>query len=157
MAISSTKTLLSLDRYCTIMGINPVHFNGGGSVSLASGKTLFPIENASNLVWPQFNWQNHDQVSRDELAVAILNAESEIKSYIGFSVAPDWEENVRYDMNNSFRPGYGSYSRNITLATRKYISGGRKLAPAKVLACFAGSERQKPCNARSCLRPFESM
>lgn len=128
MAISSTKTLLSLDRYCTIMGINPVHFNGGGSVSLISGKTLFPIENASNLVWPQFNWQNHDQVSRDELAVAISNAENEIKSYVGFSVSPDWEENVRYDMNHSFRPGYASYSSAVNLTTRKFISGGRKLS-----------------------------
>ena len=42
MPVVKTRTLLSIDRYAEIMGVNPVFFNQGAQVNLPNGATLFP-------------------------------------------------------------------------------------------------------------------
>lgn len=86
MARASTYTHLSLDRFARTLGLAPPHFGG------AQGGTVFPVFGQCRDVWPQHNWQTiEDLVSREELARAIHDAERDIRSVLGYSVAPEWE------------------------------------------------------------------
>jgi len=80
-------TLLSIHRYARIMGINPVHFSGG------YGDTIWPIMNNScQDIWVRNSWQYGDMVSREDIARAILDAESDIAHVLGYWPAPKWIE-----------------------------------------------------------------
>lgn len=94
MARAETRTLLSVDRWAKILGINPVHFNG------ASGTTYWPDKGACDDIWYQFPWQHEeDFASREDLAMAIYDAEQDIKSVLGFSPAPVWEDEELHSMD----------------------------------------------------------
>ncbi len=87
MSRATVPTLLSIDRYAALIGLNPVHFSG------ASGTTFWPEWGSCDDVWYQFPWQHRlDYASREDLALAIEDAEREIKDAIGVSAAPVWEE-----------------------------------------------------------------
>lgn len=86
MAIASTPTLLSLDRWAKIVGLTPVHFNG------ATAGHLWPQRQHCSDIWAQYAWQTPAQlVSREEIAYEIAKAEADIKAMLGYSPAPDWE------------------------------------------------------------------
>lgn len=86
MAFASTPTLLSLDRFAKILGINPVHFSG------ASGSEVWPVKAYCGAIWPQYTWQVSDNiVSREEVAESIRDAEADIKRVLGYSPALTWE------------------------------------------------------------------
>jgi hypothetical protein len=87
MARASIYTLLSLDSYAKIMGINPVAFNQAQTPSL--NPQVFPTEGCGT-VWYQTDFQNFDQVSREQLAQEIAQAEQEIANVIGYWPAPVW-------------------------------------------------------------------
>lgn len=132
MARASTRTLMPLDTYARLMGINPVHFNGGGPIQLATS-VLFPMENASNNIWPQYAYQNHDQVCREELGSEIARAEDEIRKWLKYSPAPDWFEDQVYDLTLHYLPEAGQnyidsagYDVGIPLRYGKFIETGRK-------------------------------
>jgi hypothetical protein len=84
MARASTQTILPLDEYARIMGISPPHFNQ------ALGSDVFPLKGSCSDVWWQYAWQNKDQVSREDLAIAIRGAEDEIADFVGYYPAPVW-------------------------------------------------------------------
>jgi hypothetical protein len=135
MARASVPTLLSLDRYAKIMGINPMAFNGGNQISLANNNILFPIDNAQNQIWPQYSWQNADQVSREELAQQIWVAEEDIARFLGFYSAPKWvEEEVHaLEYNNRREQGVAGadlryFKPGVHLRYKKLIRPGRRLA-----------------------------
>lgn len=81
-------TLLSLDRYAKIMGINPAHFWTAYAPDL--DPQVFPLNNRCSNIWPHYSWQASDQVSHYDLALAIKEAEDEIAKYINFWPAPKW-------------------------------------------------------------------
>ena len=86
-------TLLSLQRYAQIIGLNPVHFSG------AYGNTVWPEQGSCSTNWTRYPWQSIDnRVSWAELAEEINNAEQDITKVLGYSPAPVWnvEEVVRY-------------------------------------------------------------
>ena len=86
MSRASTPTLLSLDRFARILGMNPVHFSG------AAGPMYWPEIGNCDDIWPQYSWQHdYEFVSREELATVIAEAEYDIKEELGFSPAPTWE------------------------------------------------------------------
>ena len=108
MARASTDTLLSLDRYAAIMGIPPPSFNQGASA------TIFPAGSGCSQVWYQYSWQNHDAVSREDLALEIANAEQDIAQVLGYWPAPKWiaQEAHRYPRHH--RPDvYGISGKNV--------------------------------------------
>ena len=47
MSRAETCTLLSLDRFAKMFGINPVHFSGAG------GSDIFPLKDGCSDVWFQ--------------------------------------------------------------------------------------------------------
>lgn len=133
MARASIRTILSLDKYAKIMGINPVFFNGGSQIQLADGRVLFNMDNAQNDIWPQYSWQNVDQVSREDLAAIIDVCEKQIIDYLGFSPAPIWREIERHEFPTHYRPEYSGYpnrygvdGNNIMIKPNlsHFISGG---------------------------------
>lgn len=93
MARSSYRTLLSLDGYARLLGLDPVHFGG------AVGGTFWPDHGACEDIWRQHPWQTpEDFISREELALAIYNAEKDMEAVLGYSIAPKFvnEEVVSY-------------------------------------------------------------
>lgn len=112
MARALTPTLLSLDRWCSIIGNNPVHFNGG------RGSIYYPDIGDCQDIWPQFSWQGPTVIAREDLALAIRDAEEDIRHILGFPLAPTFipAENVPY-------PHF--YDRTISAPTRN-IRGKRK-------------------------------
>ena len=91
MARASYPTLLALDRFATLLGISPPHFNG--AVSAVADDNPFPVYGCGD-VWMQHQWQSHERVSREEIAEAIMNAEEDIANVLGFWPAPMFIEEV---------------------------------------------------------------
>lgn len=77
------RTHLSLFRYAQIMGIAPLHFAG------AVTDTVFPAQGCDS-IWPRYSWQDADQVSLEDLAQVIHDAEHDIAAVLGYPVAPQW-------------------------------------------------------------------
>lgn len=83
MAIASTRTGLSLDRWAEIIGVHPAHFNQVQLDSDASsGLCGFPIL--------QYAWQSADRTSREGIADAIAEAEASIELWLGFPLVGRW-------------------------------------------------------------------
>ncbi|NPU89984.1 MAG: hypothetical protein HPY87_08930 [Fervidobacterium sp.] len=133
MARASVYTALSLDRYAAILGINPVHFSMGNQIQLSSGKVLFDIQNSQNNIWPQYSWQNADQISRESLANELSIAEQEVERFLGYNVCPKWtvgeiaEYSYIFDKMQSYSPENITYlDRGINTKRAKIISGGQR-------------------------------
>jgi len=77
------RTLLPLDRWAEIIGIDPRHFRQ----VTTSVKKLTTCSN----VWMQYSWQQVDQVARYDVADAIQKAEMAIAQYLGYKLLPTWE------------------------------------------------------------------
>lgn len=86
MARASIYTLLNQDRFAAIVGLTPPHFNQ------AAGATYFPDVNACSDVWYQYAWQQQSNVSREDLAITLKEAEDDIANVLGFYPAPVWIE-----------------------------------------------------------------
>jgi len=86
MARSDFETLLPLDSYARIIGVDPRHFN---QVYCES----FPDRRGEDLVWFQDHWPQPGRASRDDVAIAIAEAEELIAEVLGFYVAPKYTVN----------------------------------------------------------------
>lgn len=132
MARASTPTILSLDGFAKIMAIPPVHFNG------AIADTVWVPRGGCSQVWPQYAWQSENElVGREELAIAINEAEQDIKRVLGYAVAPEWivqevHEYPRYHRREM--TAYGGDVRGLhkTIETNwsKVISPGQRAVSA---------------------------
>jgi len=107
MATASIYTGLSLNRYASILGINPMHFAG------ASADEYFPLRTRCSDIWQQHSWQFADSVSREDLALAIDEAEQDIARELGFWPYPKWfaqevHQTPRFHRREYFRQrGFG--------------------------------------------------
>lgn len=104
MSRASTPTLLSLDRWARLIGLNPVHFSGG------IGSAIWPASGACEDIWPQYSWQtNHELVGREEVAMEISLAEQDVKNAMRQSVAATWEtdESHTWGRGQSAQTEYG--------------------------------------------------
>lgn len=81
MARSPIKTKLSLDRWATLLGINPLHFNGG----------YVNTPTVCSQPWLQYPYQSADRVGREDVAQAIAEAEANMERFLGYRLLPDWE------------------------------------------------------------------
>lgn len=132
MARASTPTLLSLDGFAKIMGIAPAHFNG------AIADTVWLQRGNCGDVWPQYAWQSQDElVGREELAMAIGEAENDIKRVLGYAVAPEWIVQEVHDYPRYHRRDLTAYGKDIrglnkTIETNwgKIISPGQRAVSA---------------------------
>lgn len=137
------RTHLSLFRYAKILGIPPLHF--AGALTPALSPQVFPAEGCDS-IWPRYSWQDRDQVSHDDLARAIYDAESDIASQLGYPVAPEFvaEEVIAYPKHHRSEM-YGARIdarwRYIGVQTRygKVTGPGRRKVTLVGTATTAGS------------------
>jgi hypothetical protein len=126
MAVASTSTLLPLDRFAAVLGIHPLHFNQvDANIGSASSRVCIePIY--------QYSWQHSDAISREELALSIMEAEDDISQVLGYKPAVTWEADERVELVH--RPdtwlshGWDIRGDRMSVKT-KYgyvVSGGRK-------------------------------
>jgi hypothetical protein len=86
MARASAQTLLILDRYARLMGLDPLAFNGG-----YSAVRVPPCGD----IWQQYDWQDNAKVSREQLAMKLAEAEQDIADMLGYWPAPVWIQDER--------------------------------------------------------------
>lgn len=85
MAIASVPTKLPLATFARILGIHPLHFEG---------VAYTPTDRTANIcqsAMPQYSWQANDRISREEIGLAIANAEEMIEQQLRFRLLPSWE------------------------------------------------------------------
>lgn len=135
MARASTPTLLSLDRWAQLLGVNPAHFNE------AVGVNIMPQTSACKDVYWQHAWQAAGQVSREEIAQEISIAETEIAQALGYWPAPVWQEGVMVRYDHPHRREFHGVALNIKLKYKdvqlpfgKFINGGRRAVQSVGLA-----------------------
>lgn len=94
MARANVRTWLSLDEWATIIGINPLYWNGLSS-------QFFQNTTCGELFF-QWSWQHADRVGREDVALAIQQAEQNMALEAGYNLMPDWtiDERLPYP-----RPG----------------------------------------------------
>lgn len=84
MARANTHTIMPLDRWAELVGINPVHFNG------AAGRKVWPVSNSCQFVWPQHAWQTVEEfINRELVAQTLSMAENQIATLMGYFHAPN--------------------------------------------------------------------
>jgi len=84
MSRASSPTLLSLERFAKLMGLNPLHFTSAENSLMRSDSTCHDV-------WYQHAWQDPTgKVSREGMAELIAEAEADIAAVLGFWPAPVW-------------------------------------------------------------------
>lgn len=123
MGRASTRTLLPLDTWAKILGINPWDFN-----QLTNPETQ---AHQCRDTFYQHMWQE-DYVSREEVGLAIAEAEAALAEYCGFWPAPQYivDERLRYPRQYDSRVwGNGrtvrGYVKPVQTKWAKVISGGQ--------------------------------
>jgi hypothetical protein len=76
---------LSLRRFADILGIHPLHLLGINFVP--AGGRIRTCDNPY-FQWP---WQDSDRVSREEMAQALQEAETQIEQQLHYRLLPSWE------------------------------------------------------------------
>lgn len=120
MAIASTRTLLPLDTFAKILGINPLHFNGANLPSS-------DVPNACASPFVQYAYQDHDRVGREDIAQAIADAESQISDLLNFSPIVDYLSSYQ-DYGHNYAP---TYNTPVLRLPRGYVieAGARAKTP----------------------------
>jgi len=93
---------LSLDRFASVIGLNPAHFSQGTS------DIVFPLENTCADLQFQHDWQHTGAVSRESIAREVAKAESDLANYLGWPVAPMWIAQDMKMVDRFHRPEYWS-------------------------------------------------
>src|SRR5258706_11935350 len=83
MARADIRSWLSLDEFAQIMRISFLNFNQLHSNALQHNTVCGEI-------FFQDAWQNSDRVGRNDIAMAIYQAEQDISREAGFDLMPDW-------------------------------------------------------------------
>lgn len=118
------RTLLPIDRWAQIIGINPLHFRQILTSAMPQTTCGTP--------WKSYPWQEAQQLGRFDVAMAIAEAERVIGNYLGYSLLPAWTADERLPtvrpgipelLNAGWRDLRGFRSQ-VQLAKGMYISGG---------------------------------
>lgn len=93
-------TLLSLARYAKILGITPPHFFMAHAPNSVPSP-VWPVSTCGG-VWPRHSWQNYDQISLEDLAMAIQDAERELAKATNYWPAPMWISEEQHPFPRDF-------------------------------------------------------
>lgn len=125
MARAATPTWLSLDEWARFHGFDPLHFNGLKS----GGHTLGNCD----VTWTQHRWQR-GQVSREDIAEAITEAEDDLRKILGYNLLPDWDED-RIPVTRHWQPGViattpiraDGYQQSVLFPRGEWLMGGERV------------------------------
>lgn len=145
MARADVVTLLPLDTYAQIIGLNPLHFNGARLPEITAEPFTVAQDWSERPLWQQYGYQNTANISRDYLARAIQTAEKDIAEFLGYWPAPAWvsQEVHMYPLPHR-REYFGSGLNNrgqlkgIKTKYAKIISVGQRSATLIATATVAG-------------------
>ena len=104
MSRVDTRTKLPLARWFELMGIHPLH-----------GEQVFIPDMPPTVCaqpWLQHAWQDADRIGRDDLAIAIREAEDDIERELKTYLMPSWEIDEWRPTIRPFRPELHSVSIN---------------------------------------------
>lgn len=96
MARTNSPTKLPIDRWAEILGMDPRHFNQ----ITTPAKTVTTCD----VVWKQYAWQENNQISREDVALGVLQAERMIEDYVGYHLVPSWEVDERVTVTKAAIP-----------------------------------------------------
>lgn len=124
------RTLLSPEWYRRLSGIQPAAF------WQAAGTSFFPEVNSCGDIFYQFYWQNENNVSREEIARAIKEAEDEITRVLHYSPAPVWVEDEIQNYPQHYRRDvieYGmtnnrGFDKSVQLSQARFLEAGIRTA-----------------------------
>jgi hypothetical protein len=151
MARADVYTILPLDSYARIFGLNPLHFNGARLPDVTPEPFTLSTPGVAGQsvnqrpIWQQYEWQDTGNVSRDELARSIQQAEFDIAEFLGYWPAPRWisAELSRYP--RPYRPDWYSIGwdvrgqlEGIKTKWAKVIQPGRRATTLIGTATVAG-------------------
>ena len=117
-------TLLPLDRWAQIIGLDPRHFR--------QVTTTYKPNNTCAQVWKEHAWQESDAVSRDDVTLAIHQAEESFSELLGFKVLPDWTSGERHllprpadrSLYNKINMDLQGFNLNLPLRFGHFVEGG---------------------------------
>lgn len=117
---ASTPTKLSLYDWTTIMGMSPLHVAGIDLGSIRGVHCTKPL--------PQYDWQEGDRVSREQIGRVIAMAEENMENYLGFHVLPSYDVNESMLAPRAYPAEVGEYlvSKRYRAKWGYFIEGGRR-------------------------------
>lgn len=83
MSYAKTLTTIPIQRVADVLQIDPWHFN-----SVYTDQ--HPVTNACDDVWYQHNWQSAGKISREDMAMALRQAEDLVTERLGWFFLPKW-------------------------------------------------------------------
>lgn len=125
MARSDVRTLLPLDRFAQVLGVNLVHYN---QIVLPG---LIP-NTVCGQVFKQAPWQENAAISRDDIANAIAEAERIMGDELGYTLLPSWIADERQqtvqpaipDLINIWGRDVQGFRQGIRTRYSYFIEGG---------------------------------
>ncbi len=117
---ASTPTKLSLYDWTTIMGMSPLHVAGIDLGSIRGVHCTKPL--------PQYDWQEGDRVSREQIGRVIAMAEENMEGYLGYHVLPSYDVNESMLTPRAYPLPQGEYltSTHYRAKWGYFIEGGRR-------------------------------
>lgn len=127
---ATTPTKLPLATFAQILGMNPLHF---AQVYFKPTTSETSRSNCANVML-QHEWQGADAISREEIARAIAEAETNIERELGYRLLPSWEVDEwqatsRYNdraLSNFNSRDIRGYPQSVRAAWGNIISGGQR-------------------------------
>lgn len=119
-------TLLPIDRWAQIIGLDPRHFR--------QVTTTYKPNNTCAQVWKEHSWQEEDAVSRDDVTMAVHQAEEDFAEYLNYKVLPDWIVGERHrtpipadrSLYNKMAMDLQGFNLSLPLRWGHFIEGGVK-------------------------------
>lgn len=96
MSRAIQRTLLPLDTWAAIVGIDPRHFNQ----VISDARPVTTCEK----VWKQYAWQEAQAVSREDVAIAIAQAERAMARQLKYDLLPTWQVDERHKVTQPGAP-----------------------------------------------------
>ena len=129
-------TLLPLATYAHILGLDPLRFSGGVSA-------LRPEPSCSD-VWYQYDWQDEDKVSREQVALLIQEAERDLADHLGYWPGPVWIKNEHHQYPRLYRRELTGRGQDVRFRLRSLMAkwgyviegGQRATEPLDTTAAF---------------------
>lgn len=103
---ASTPTKLDLATFGTMTGLHPTHM---AQVYVASNERA---RSNCGTALAQYEWQDADAISREEMARAIATAESMIERELGYHLLPSWDVDEWQGITQFWRPELTAWNMN---------------------------------------------
>lgn len=107
MANTTVPTLLPVYRWAQLVGLHPLHFMAVDVDFSGVSDDRVPYCNDPIL---QYSWQGGGAIGRDDVAIAIANAEQMLATLLGYQLLPRWEVAEPVRLNRPSNPNLFSKS-----------------------------------------------